>query len=1006
MSGGSPDGQNTPTKESTAVHRRPSLPSWLNHFNVSDFKIFTRCCIAAWVAMILTFITPVLGTTGQATFFAALVLFIVPPASILFIYLLGSLSLLAGMCLAWAWGLLTMKAALAVRSDEETAAKLQALQQAATTAAQNSGQSVAWEQLILVRDGFMLDARVTAVFYVMVCVFIYVMARLRCSNPKLTLTQLFGTIAVDIFLLFGPTLPKFAASIGELLIEPGAIGVGIGAVCCLLFFPTSTSYAVLDTMGKLVATVETPLDALRRRLGSDKVPLEQLVGAKARMIGLYKMMLPTIGFLPLDFSRCRWGAEDIKELQGSVREAMVASLSLLDIHIAWVTSNEKFEKFAARDETSDSGEDAEAKKEGEKNGEELTAGHREMMENAHIMEAFKSPERHEMDVNALEALRNTTADLLGACSESVLLSGRCIQAVNSCRWIRKTSQQQFDDLTQQIETTLVTLSAARATCVKDTTEGVLEAYSDIFDENGDLKASWSLGPPALKGIILAMVVEERILVAATTMEKLLRHILRLMNERKTTRMWFPTGLRYAFSWLFNGKATVPVSGDFNDPEVDPDSVKEPTSLEDDAKEAYRRLKLSSGYGSASARSRNALARVLVATYKWLFNPSGMYALRMVIVTIATAIPAAIPQTAGFFYREKGIWAVITAQTAILVYMADFTFSLVTRSMATIIGGVMGMIAWYMGSGNGSGNPYGLGASTALMIFIIMWLRLYLPPVWMKATILLGATFVLVVGFSFDHHHLGQQYGLPGVGYVAFWKRVVTVLIGFAAATVVQIFPRPPSATKHVCKSLSACVRTLSDHYALLLSHWGRNGQHSPLGAVAEEISLDVGESLLTLNEMIGLLQFELTTGPFNQTILKGVQAHCQSMNQALRRLLSLSSSLPENLQDRLSQTFGVLDDRVVGDVMAVLSIVEQSLLTGAPLPERLPTPLIRQFYDTWRLKHGSQMLTKSLVRDENYRRYCVAMSAYLKFLSTIDDLVIHLKQALGECHHVRQWEDA
>lgn len=231
-------------------------------------------------------------------------------------------------------------------------------------------------------------------------------------------------------------------------------------------------------------------------------------------------------------------------------------------------------------------------------------------------------------------------------------------------------------------------------------------------------------------------------------------------------------------------------------------------------------------------------------------------------------------------------------------------------------------------------------------------------------------------------------------------------IGFLAAAIVQVFPKPPSANKHVCKSLSSTVRTLSDHYALLLSHWGRDGQRSPLAAVAEEISLGVGESLLGLNEMIALLKFELTTGPYDQDILRNVQTHCQVMNQSLRRLLTLSSTLPQDLQDRLAQTFGLLDDRIVGDIMAVLSIIEQSLVTGAPLPERLPTPLVREFYASWRAQHRNLMLSKTLVRDENYRRYCVAMSSYLKFLSTIDDIVLLLKGALGECHCVHQWEDA
>jgi hypothetical protein len=103
---------------------------------------------------------------------------------------------------------------------------------------------------------------------------------------------------------------------------------------------------------------------------------------------------------------------------------------------------------------------------------------------------------------------------------------------------------------------------------------------------------------------------------------------------------------------------------------------------------------------------------------------------------------------------------------------------------------------------------------------------------------------------------------------------------------------------------------------------------------------------------------------------------------------------------------GFLDDHVIGDIMAVLGVVRLSLKTGASLPERLPAPLIRNFYKAWYAKHRTAMLNTTLIRDENYRRYCVAVSAYLRFLSAVDDLVLVVKGAVGECHVVMQWEDA
>ncbi|KAK1764196.1 hypothetical protein QBC33DRAFT_561941 [Phialemonium atrogriseum] len=985
-------------EEPQQQRRQWTLPAWLNHFNIHDLKILFRCWAATWVATILIFIGPALNSIGIATFFGSLLLYIVPPASILFVYLLASLSLLLGMCLGWAWGLLTMKAALAARPAPETQARFLALQQQAAVQAQQSGESVTWEAQKLVHDGFMLDARVTVVFYVMCCVFVYTLARLRCSNAKLVLMQLFGTIIVDIFLLFGPTVPTFTANLASVLVKPAAIGIGLGAACCLLFFPQSTSYVVLDKMEKLIRMVETSLDSTRRRLANEPVQLDKLRAARGQMITVYKAMEPTLAFLPLDFSRGRWNADDVKGLQGRIREAMFASLSLIDFHITRIAAVQKEEKLEMQKAAQDAGEGTASEKDGH------TIGRRQLEESADLMNALKSPEQGAMRARALESLRGTTAEVLQVCSQSIKLVAQCIHTVNTCRWTGKPSQQKFDDLAKELQDTLATLRSATATCVTNTTEGVLESHADLFDKDGKLKYSESLSPPSLQGIVISMVIEERILGMAVAIEKLLEHVLQLTKTRTVHRIWVPSRLQYAVSWLFNGKLSVSISGISTDAAADPDRLLDSATLQEQAKEARRQLRISRKYYDLSAR-RSPLSRAIVGTYKWLTNPAGMYSLRMVVVTIATSIPASIPHSAGFFYREKGIWGVISAQTCLLLYMADFTFSLVSRGLGTVIGGVMGMVAWYIGSGNGPGNPYGMGAITAVMILILIWWRIFLPPAFAQASIMSGATFALVVGFSYDQHHI-NQYGLPGVGYEAFWKRLVTVLLGFVASIVVQLFPRPPSATKHVCKTLANTVRTLSDHYALLLSHWGRTDQNSPLGAVAEQISLEVSDTLLSLNGAISLLKVELSFGRFDKKVLKETQEQCQYMNQSLGRLLELSTSLPKELQDRLVRTVGILDDRSIGDIMAVLGIIELSLRTGSPLPERLPAPLVRRFFDSWYAQHRNAMLSTTLVRDENYRRYCVAMSSYLKFLSTIDDLVLVLKAGLGECHIVYQWEDA
>ncbi|KAM0495935.1 hypothetical protein ACHAP8_007850 [Fusarium lateritium] len=979
--------------ETPGPPQKHKLPPWLDHFNAHDLKIFLRCWIAIWAMMLLIFIHPALTNLGQATFLGAILLFAVPPTSIVFIYLLAALSLLLGMCLAWCWGLLTMKAALAARPDAETQALLRQLQRRAVRSAMRTGQPAAWEAQILIHDGFMLDARVTTVFFSMSCFFIYVLARLRCANPKTVVLQIFGTIVTDIFLLFGPSIPTFKGDIASVLVKPGAIGIGIGLVCCLFLFPHSTSHVVLSGLERLIRMSSKGIVVTRRGLQGDSSPLPELHASRTGMISAFKAGQPALAFLPLDFSRGLWGTDDIKDLHERVRRVMYTSLYLIDFQIGRVRGREKEEEHRKAE--------AEGHLEPVGEQEKYRIGRRQRQETVTLLSAFERPEAAELRSKTRNTLLETTAEVMEIGQQAIKLAADYVQAVNSCRWFRKTSPERFQELNRSLHDLLGRSRIAREACVVNTTKGVLEAHAEVFDANGKLKPIQGTDRPFLPSMVIAMVVEERILSWATSVERLLEYILNLSEKRTSGRIWVPTRIQYAVSWLFHGQITYP--GHDIAAEEDPDKLMEADTFDEETKEAKRRLEVGRGYKGSSAR-RNKFSKILIATYNWLVNPAGMYALRMVVVTVATGIPAVIPSSSGFFYREKGIWAVISAQTVLLVYLADFTFSLVSRTAGTIVGGLIGMVTWYIGAGSGIGNPYGMAAATGVAIIPLLWWRLYLPPSFQFATIMAGATFALVIGFSWDHDHI-VQYGLPGKGYEAFWKRVVTVLIGFAAAFIVQLFPSPPSGTTHVCNTLANSVRSLSDHYALLISHWGRTEKNRALASVAENISIEVAEVLLALSPSIALLKGELSFGPFDQHVLQRTKEQCQYINQALGGLLNLASTLPKELQDRLIRVAGILDDRSIGDIMAVLAVIEQALRTGSPLPERLPAPLTRRAMDLVESQSDDVILTATLVQDEDHRRYCVAVTLYLKFLGSIDDLLIVLKEALGERHIIYQWGD-
>ena len=108
----------------------------------------------------------------------------VPPSGIVFIFVLAALTLVIGVCLAWAWGVIVMEAALAARPDSETQAKLQALQQEVISQVKATGQSASFVQRKIIYDGFMLDSRVTAVYFVLICLFIYLLVCPRYAECR------------------------------------------------------------------------------------------------------------------------------------------------------------------------------------------------------------------------------------------------------------------------------------------------------------------------------------------------------------------------------------------------------------------------------------------------------------------------------------------------------------------------------------------------------------------------------------------------------------------------------------------------------------------------------------------------------------------------------------------------------------------------------------------------------------------------------------------------------
>ncbi|QGA21846.1 hypothetical protein EYB26_009557 [Talaromyces marneffei] len=971
----------------------PSRPK----INTRVVKTLIRCWVPAWVGVVLMLIHPSLQRIGQASFFMIMIQMMCPPAGIETIFIFTAFSLWLGMLLAWGWGSIVMKAAYSARPAADYQAQLQHLQQVASQRANQSGLPIATEAQALVYEGYMLDARVSAVFLVLGISFIYCISLLRMKNPKFIFTQLFGIIITDIYLTIGPLLPAFNGTLPTLIIEPASIGLGLAFVASLLLFPQSTSHVTLDAMEKIVDMLKIPLKTTMEGPVEEEKEAQVLAGfnaTKQGLLGQWNELQPMVGFLKLDLSIGRWNDKDITSVVQDLRKAFIGTTNLLNFQISRLGGTLQSQKALALEPptTSSSEDNVEEAESTVTSLREKIKGHKDigfhqLNEFSVFLKAINDSDNAAIRNETLTMLYENSTEVIEASIEALDSVKECFHTVNTARMFSRPSQETQEQHVKRSETALENLRAARASFVEKTTEQLLEANAELFDDNGKVKAMNTHLRHRFRAVMFGMIFEEHILGVVDGILPLLENSASHYKNKTRTRIWFPAGIRSIGKWIFRRSEKAPVSAEtlFGDP----DEIVDQSQVLQDKLGIARGMK---------KRPGSKLGRTISCFYRFLVSPDSLYAIRMVVVSIAVVIPAVIPHTAGFFYKQRGIWALIMAQTTMLAYMADFTYSVIGRAIGTVVGGVLGLVAWYIGSGKGDGNPFGLAAIIGVMLVPILYARVFLPRQFVIPVIMGAATFLLVIGYGYDYKHV-VSYGLPGYGYEIFWRRLLLVLIGLAASIIVQILPRPVSATRHVSRALSNSIRTLCDHYALLLSSLGES--HNPgLQAVVGQLSIQLSSSLGALDMLIALIRLEISTTNFDSAALRKIKTLCLELNYSLGRLLYITSSLSIEYQELLSREVGLRSHHAIGDVMAVLGVIEQSLKTGDALPEVLPTPLVKRCFDHWVKADINLVMSMAKVKEEEYRKFCTALSSYLRFLGAVDDLVLVMKETLGEAHVV------
>ncbi|KAF8921505.1 hypothetical protein CPB85DRAFT_1210427 [Mucidula mucida] len=945
------------------------MPEWVTKSIRSkrNLRVLLRCSVACWAAYVIILPNASLRKMGTLAFFSLLTSLFLPPYIPVQLFFFMMTTIMLGMLLGWGLGVAAMRAANASR-DPGT---LQAAYAAVNATCVVSGNSPVLAQTTAIYTGVFLDERASAVYGCFLGATSFVMALFRAYAPTLIFLSIFGTIAIDIFATVGPLFPTARYTILKSMAISVSCYFAVGLVCTILIFPETMNHAVLNDLSeqleRLRALVQAQNDVLSFRsddLQEEMVQLNQKTKkARSVIVASQTQLAATSRFIHLEFSWGKWSGDDVLDLFEPLLALVTRVAALQSFGQMLCMSQHMFDAphVPNMPDTSDT----------------------YLLRQVHEMNTVVEEEHKVRILDILPILDESTRELRAACLQGIESIKRSLDLVNKGRW--RSNPDMVGAVRDGLESDTALLQAAVHAFKEEHRLELLKPFIPIVENHVLTNAL------PLRSLYVSYVFGSTMVGVAEATIGLMILVGDTMEKRRKNRLWAPKGLRKLWKILS-------ARGDQNNGVLGEDVSPHPAGGNITAEEEmnYRRDPDS----SAPTNAFQKFMHLLSLLWRWMQTPEFVFALKYVVISVALWIPAVVNKSAAFYYREKGIWALIMAQTMINLYAADQIFNLVTRLIGTFLGLVMGLLVWYLGNAKSTGSPYGSAAAVAVFIPLIVFIRVFSPVQYVQGVILGCATFALVVGYSWVDGHTSQIV-TPGIGWSVAWKRWVLVVIGCGASSAIMFFP-PTSGRKAVRLRNASSIASLSKLYGYLMSTWISDNKDPKakdawMDAFRKKV-MAASMEMRTIRDLTDLAKWE---GSIRGKWASHEYIHLVEVQiEMIASMVQLGGALT-HLDDEWRVAFlthtGVLNPNFIADVMGLFTVISQSLRTAEPLHEVLPETLLEKlFYHQQHYVTRSNTLTIEHVQSVNYMYYASGVVAVYQLLHSLDALHKITKNLCGE----------
>ncbi|KAI0041545.1 hypothetical protein FA95DRAFT_1548599 [Auriscalpium vulgare] len=613
---------------------------------------------------------------------------------------------------------------------------------------------------------------------------------------------------------------------------------------------------------------------------------------------------------------------------------------------------------------------------------------------------FAHPNGAQFIQRANELLSESCEDLLTSCGGAVGVFEQWLESGLNDKWVfwkggKKREQLQrarLDKLYAATDDVTRVLSSFR----KDKRLLVLEPYRSAFDPK-HVGSMTGEGVPPHRYLFHCYVYQYHLMQFSLVLLKTLESATKLEKDRVRTRLWLPAmPLSNYQQWSIWDH-----SGGLDDDE-NPDIVQGMDTM--DLGLALRRDPDALPPGNRF----EMLMNFFYMAVQGLFHGNALFAVKAGFLTVLLSCPYFFKSSAAFAYRERGSWAIFMGQLTISRFRGDTTFGLVSRVISTFTGALVGVTVWYISTGSGTGNAYGLAATCAVCFPFFFYGRLYWPgPV--LTNVIFFVTVALIFGFSWQntHYQIGPfaHYGID-----LAWRRFLLVTIGVTAAFLFSFLPPSTTLRGYQRNTFATTAAEVGTVYCSIVSY--ANARYT-------ENAQDVLQSLIAIRLKLKR-SIVLRTNIVYEFSLRGryPAARYQKILEIqleIAYLLSHLMSVIEHLEPAWSRAFlrrtRLIDSDFQGDVLAVISMISTSLRTGGPLPQITPCPLFDRFI---MYQHGLNVIrneadddyglprtmTIDTLEDEQYLCFCVGVSTVFGFVTRLDRLMMATKELVGEQYHI------